>query len=208
MNADQRHVAATAAGPARLAAPPCRRPCPASTVRGVVIGRQVRIGGRIPLAVVDAVDDARQHVAALLQHPFQAAAQRRGLNLFGIARADRVRCASAKTSPVFSRFRLPKNSIWCQLKYFQSSPVSSMSQCQNWPWIGHVVDREQRGDLLVAGHAAIFDLQIGGNQAGLPVVGVQHVDLQIQQANRFQHRAAEEDEPLAVVDVVLAVVAW
>ena len=51
----------------------------------------------------------------------------------------------------------------------------------------------------------IFDLQVGRNQAGLPVVGVQHVDVQVQQADGLQHGAAEEDEPLAVVDVVLAV---
>ena len=39
-----------------------------------------------------------------------------------------VLIASANTRPVFIRFRWPKNSIWCQLKYFQSMPVSSMSQ--------------------------------------------------------------------------------
>ena len=34
---------------------------------------------------------------------------------------------------------------------------------------------------------------------------MQHVDLQVQQPDGLQHGAAEEDEPLAVVDVVLAV---
>ena len=58
--------------------------------------------------------------------------------------------------------------------------------------IGHVVDREQRADVLVAGHAAIFDLQVGRNQAGLPVVGVEHVDLQIQQPDRFEHGAQKK----------------
>ena len=45
-----------------------------------------------------------------------------------------VTIESAKTMPVFKRLSLPWNSIWCQLKYFQSRPVKSMSQCQNWPW--------------------------------------------------------------------------
>ena len=51
----------------------------------------------------------------------------------------------------------------------------------------------------------ILDLQIRGDQARLPVVDVQHVDLQVQEADGFQHGAAEEHEPLAVVDVVLAI---
>ena len=55
------------------------------------------------------------------------------------------------------------------------------------------------------GMPAVFDLQIGRHQAGLPVVGVQHVDRQVQQADGLQHGPAEKDEPLAIVDVVLAV---
>ena len=49
----------------------------------------MRIDLRIPLAVVDAVDDAEQVVAAVLQDAFQPAAQRRLLNLLRVARADR-----------------------------------------------------------------------------------------------------------------------
>ena len=70
---------------------------------------------------------------------------------------------------------------------------------------GEVVDREQAGDVLVARPVAIFDRQIGRHQAGLPIVGVDHIDLQIQQADGFEHRAAEEHEAFAVVDVVLAI---
>ena len=69
--------------------------------------------------------------------------------------------------------------------------------------IGHVVDRQQAGQLLEAGDVSVFDLQVGGNQAGLPVVNVQQIDLQIEQPDRFEHRPTEEDEPLAVVAVVL-----
>ena len=45
---------------------------------------KVRIGRRIPDAVIDAVDDAGQHVAPLLQHAFEPAAERIALNFLGI----------------------------------------------------------------------------------------------------------------------------
>ena len=112
---------------------------------------------------------------------------------------------SAKTMPVFSRFNLPWNSICRQLKYFQSKPVKQHVPVPELALEGEVVDRQQRGDPLIARHAVILDLQIGRDQARLPVVDVQHVDRQVQQPDRLEHGAAEEDEPLAVVDVVLAV---
>ena len=67
------------------------------------------------------------------------------------------------------------------------------------------MDGEQRGDLLVAGIAGIEDLQIGRDQPRLPVVGVQQIDGQIQQADCLQHGPREEDEPLAIIDIILAV---
>ena len=54
----------------------------------VVAAARVRIDFRIPHAVVDAVDDAEQVVVAVGEDAFEAVAQRRRLDLLGVARAD------------------------------------------------------------------------------------------------------------------------
>ncbi len=67
-----------------------------------------------------------------------------------------------------------------------------------------IVDGEDGCDLLVLGNAAVFGREIRGQQAGLPIVAVQDVEVEIQQPHGFHHRPAEEHKPLAVVDVVFA----
>ena len=49
-----------------------------------------------------------------------------------------------------------------------------------------IVDREQRREVLIARHRAILDLVIGGNQAGLPVIGVQHIGPEIEDAEQVR----------------------
>ena len=46
-----------------------------------------------------------------------------------------------------------------------------------------IVDRKQRGHVFELRHAAMFDLQIRRDEPGLPIVGVDHVELQAQQAD-------------------------
>ncbi len=121
-------------------------------------------------------------LAPVLQHALQPAAEGRGLDLLGVARADgvdRVGEDQARLQQVELGRRTPSA---CQLKYFQSRPVSSMSQCQNLPWKAMLWMVNRLAISLVARQAAVFDLEIGRQQARLPVVGVQHVDLQIQAA--------------------------
>ncbi len=170
---------------------------------GRVADRQVLVGGRIPLAVVDAVDDAREHVAAVLQHPFQPAAERSGLNLVGVAGADRVEPVG-KDQPGFQQVQAAKE---LHLLPVEILPVESGQQHVPVPehaLVGHVVNRKQRANLLVAGHGPVFDLQIGRHQGRLPIVGVQHLDVEVEQVNRFEDGAAKEDKPLAIVTIVFA----
>ncbi len=56
---------------------------------GVEVGFQVPVGGRVPNAFVDAVEDSGEDVAVVLQHPFQPAAELGSLDLLGVARAHR-----------------------------------------------------------------------------------------------------------------------
>jgi len=65
---------------------------------------------------------------------------------------------------------------------------------------GEVVDRDdraRRGEERVAG---VGDLQVGGDQRRVPVVGVRDVGLEVQRARRLESRARVEGEAL-VVDV-------
>ncbi len=65
------------------------------------------------------------------------------------------------------------------------------------------MDCEDRPRPFEADLVAVFDLQQGGDQTGLPVVGVNNIRLQLEDAYGFQHAAAEEAEPFAVVGIVL-----
>src|SRR5436189_5073959 len=53
----------------------------------IVMARNVRIGRRIPILIVDAVDDAGELARATEQHALQPAAVIERLNLAGIGRA-------------------------------------------------------------------------------------------------------------------------
>jgi hypothetical protein len=87
---------------------------------------------RIPGCRVDPVDDSSQRITASESTPRDC--------IPGADWISRV-CAvgltvltmSANTIPVLRRFNWPNYSICCQLKYRQSIPVRSMSQCQNTP---------------------------------------------------------------------------
>ena len=153
---------------------------------------------------VDAVEDARKHVAPILQHALQPATQGAALNLLRVARADRAdrvgeHHAGLQQVQIAVELHLPPVEILPIQSGQQHVPVPELALIRD------VVNRQHAGDPLVARNAVVLDLQIGRRQARLPVVGVQHVDVQVQQPNGLQNGAAEEHEPLAVVDVVLAV---
>src|SRR5439155_19923104 len=57
---------------------------------GIIRGGQIAVGGGVPHAVIDAVDDAEKLIGALQEHAVQAAAEVRRLNLAGVRWADRV----------------------------------------------------------------------------------------------------------------------
>ena len=69
----------------------------------------------------------------------------------------------------------------------------------------HVVNGEDRSDAI----ESRLTTQLGGDEcrdeARLPVVGMNHVGLQIEMPHHFHGRSTEEDEPLAVVAIVLLV---
>src|SRR5207302_11417283 len=70
------------------------------------------------------------------------------------------------------------------------------------PLVRDIVNREERVYVPVAGLSLIELAQINRRQPGLPIVKVQQARPEIEQANSFQHRPAEENETLAVIRVI------
>ena len=69
---------------------------------------------------------------------------------------------------------------------------------------GHVVNREHRRGSSQRRLAAFLDFEKRGNEAGLPIVGMNDFGPEVQRHGRHEHGPAEEHEALAVVDVVPA----
>ena len=169
-----------------------------------VLGRDMGVGGRAPIALVDPVEDARKHLPPILEDAFQSAAQGARLDLLGVARAhrvDRIREDHARLQQV----QLP---VKLHLMPVEVLPVEARQQHIPVPELAlecDVMDRKQRGHSLVPWHVVVLDLEIGRHQTALPIVRMDDVDVEVQQPDRLQHGAAEKDEPLAVVDIILPI---
>ena len=96
--------------------------------------------------------------------------KRRGLNLLGVARADGVEPVGEDQAGL-QQVQIAEELHLLPVEVFPVQPGQQHVPVPEHALIGHVVDREQRADLLVAGHAAVLDLQIGRDQPRLPVVG-------------------------------------
>ncbi len=164
----------------------------------------MRIRGRIPLVVINAVQNARQRSSAVLQNSFQARPKRGALNFLGIPRTDGVDRIGKHQScleqvQAAEEFHLPPVEILPIQSGKQHVPVPEGSL------ISHVVNGQQSRDIFKAGLVAVQKLLIRRDQPRLPVVYVQHVDRQFQQANRFHHGPAKENVAFAIIAIVLAV---
>jgi hypothetical protein len=69
---------------------------------------------------------------------------------------------------------------------------------------GEVVYREDDRRRLVGRQDLVLGREVGWEQACLPVVGMDQVGLQVEQANGFEDGSIEEDKALAIVAIVLA----
>ena len=78
-------------------------------------------------------------------------------------------------------------------------PRESQYQPPGDPLVGQVVNREQRGHLLVERLLPPLGIQPGRDDTGVPIVGVNHVRLPVQHAERGQGGPAEDGEPLRVI---------
>lgn len=70
--------------------------------------------------------------------------------------------------------------------------------------VGKVVDRQQGTGGGQLGNTAINGLEVDRDEPGLPVVAVDHIGPDPQQANGLEHGPVKEDKSRAVVLVVVA----
>ncbi len=156
---------------------------------------------RVPEPRVDAVDDPAEVVATRPEQAVEAAAELGRLDLPGVGRADGAEHVGEDQAGL----QEVEPAVELELPPVEQVPVEPGQghvPVPEHPLVGQVVDRQQGPDRAAAVRAAVELVEVDGDQPGLPVVAVDDVGAEAQQADRLQHRPVEEDEPLAVVGVV------
>ena len=174
----------------------------AREVVGAEVGRQVGIGGRVPLVGVDAVEDAHQVAAALAQHAVQAAPEGRCLDLLGVGGAD----GGEEGGVAQRRLHEVQRSEVLELGgvvVLSPQPGDEHGAAVGHALVGHVVDGEHGGG-AVERPGPFHRVDVDGNQRRLPVVGVDHVRHEVDRLAELERAAREEGEALQVVRVALA----
>ena len=173
---------------------------------GVVGLRQMSVGRRIPAISVDAVHDAGQDVGSVAQHIREPAPERLALDLLGIGRTDGAESVGEDDA----RLQQVQVPVELHLSPVEVLPVDAGQQHVPVPeaaLVGQVVDRKERGCLGEGTVVAVEQFAVSGDQAGLPIVAMEQIDGAVHLHESFHDGSAEEDETLAVVLIVPAVLA-
>ena len=165
----------------------------------VVFRLDQRVGRRVVLGRVDAVQDAAQHVPARAQQPVQPLAV--------IGRKDFLRVSGGDGGNAVGKHQsaLDERALAVEFQIIRRvRPVAQRKQLlrarnrvQSLEL--QIVNGEHGLDVLIQRQRRVLRLQKHGNQAGLPVVAVQNVGHKVDLGNRFQHGLAEIGKPLALV---------
>ena len=177
-------------------------------VGGVVL-HQRGVLLRVILLGVDAVEYAAEVVNPAAQQAVQALAVVGGLDLLGIGGADGGDLIGEHDAALHAGAHA--------VELQGVAGVGQVAQVQQvldgvdgeQALVLQIVDGVDRLDVLEQLQLLVLQLVQHGDQAGLPVVAVQHVGDEIDLGQRLHHRAAEEGEALALVtahaiDVVAA----
>ena len=159
------------------------------------------VRGRIPDVQIDAVEYAAELVGMGAQHPVEAVAETGGLNLLGVGGAD-------GGDPVGEHdTALEHGKVAEELQGFGGPPFGGQVQAAEFlvgkhAAVGQVVDR------VHAGRGVRRQLEQGGQQAGLPVMGVHHVGFPVQNLTadcQLGHGPGEHRETVGIVMPVVTV---
>ncbi|CCC96390.1 protein of unknown function [Azospirillum baldaniorum] len=180
----------------------------AAEVRSAVAGGDVRVDGGVPDVIVHTVEDAGQRLGPRGEQPFQARTVLRRLDFVGVGRADRGQAVGVEAAGL--------EEADAAVIFHPVDPEGGGRQAEvahhpgaEQPLVGDVVDRRHRARPERPGEAVGAQFQIGRDQAGLPVVPVQHVGTppRVEAVLRREARRApgQGGEAFRVVRPVLAV---
>ena len=165
--------------------------------------RQVRVARRIPLVVVDPVEDAHQ-----LRRRARAGCRRSRTRTAGVWISSAYRGLTVvtmrlKTMPAFRKLMRPQYSMPSTRISEPPRPSRGSQLASNTPWYARLWMVNTTGTRDSAGAGVRRHRQDDRHQAGLPVVRVDHVVARAGQRRPSQRRVRQEREALRVVGEVL-----
>ncbi len=165
----------------------------------IVVGVNLRILRRIIIVDVNAVENADELVLARAEETIQTLAVERGLNFIRIARGNGrqlVRIDQTGLHVVCAAIALQL--IGCEQTVAQTEGILNRLNREH-ALILEVVDGVNGLHILIERILRILNLEQGRNHAGLPVVAVDDIGLEIKMHKRVDDRAVEEAETLVFV---------
>ena len=171
----------------------------AAEVIRIVVRVNLRVLRRIVIVHVDAVEDAHELIFARAQEAVQTLAVERGLDFVRVARGNGgqlVRVDKAGLHVV--RAAVALQLVRGEQIVAQAERILNRLDREH-ALILQVVDGVHRLHILIERELRVLNLEQRRDHAGLPVVAVDHVGLEVEVNQRVDHRAVEEAEALVFV---------
>ena len=171
----------------------------AAEVIRIVVRVNLRVLRRVVIVHVDAVEDAHELILARAQEAVQTLAVERGLDLVRVARGNGgqlVRVDKAGLHVV--RAAVALQLVRGEQIVAQTERILNRLDREH-ALILQVVDGVHRLHILIERELRVLNLEQRRDHAGLPVVAVDHVGLEVEVNQRVDHRAIEEAEALVFV---------
>ena len=162
-----------------------------------VVERDMGVGGRVVGVHVNAVQDPAELILLLPQQGIQAVAEPRVQNFLCIGGADRGDLISG----LDGAFHEVGAAIILHDVLVTAADAAGIFQNLGavLALIRNVVDGEDGLDAVELIQMAVVQVQVDGDQSGLPVVAVDDVGGEIDVEQGLQHRAGEERKALTVI---------
>ena len=174
-------------------------------VAGVERLYEVLIRLRIPVIIVDTVDDTAEVMCTCAEQSIEALAVERHLDLLGVGignRRDRVGIHDTTLQEV--TILLTLELIRCEVVVGQLGEALDRLHIPNALEL-QVVDRDDRLDGAIVLSAGETIVEKHRNETGLPVVAVDHIRVPVEQRQRRQCGIAEETE---LLEIPVPVTVW
>jgi hypothetical protein len=167
------------------------------------IVRTVRAGqegvpGRIPLLIVHSLHHPEEIAGPLLEDPLKTEAVLRGEDLFPIAVAHGVD-EVGKNQPAFHQVDIPVKFQGLGREQLPAQSGEGEVIGRKITLIAHIVHRIDHRQLRQLGAVVEQGAQIHGHQAGLPLLAMAHVQVQVEGLDHLHHGPGKKDEAFGVI---------